>query len=79
MILAKARLIYTTGSGFVDVARYFNLQMKIVSLDQRRMSQGKNNVPMPRMDLYDSLCSEPLRWNYLRLVGKACCGGVLLN
>ena len=41
LILAKAKLIYATGSRFVDVARYFNPQMKIISLDQRRMSQGK--------------------------------------
>ena len=56
LILAKAKLIYTTGSGFVDVARYFNPQIKIISLDQRRIGRGKNNIPIPRKDLYDRLC-----------------------
>ena len=62
LILAKAKLVYATGSGFVDVVRYFNPQIKIISRrGQRRIIRGKNNAPMPRMDLYDSLCSEPLR------------------
>ena len=60
LILAKAKLIYTTGSGFADATRYFNPQIKIISLDQRRIGRGKNNVPMPRKDLYDSLC-RPLK------------------
>ena len=60
LILAKAELIYTTGSGFVDVVRYFNPQTKIVSLDGRRIGKGKNNIPVPRKDLFDKL-SIPLR------------------
>ena len=60
LILAKAKLIYTTGSGFVDVARYFNPQIKIISLDQRKIGRGKNNMPIPRKDLYDRLC-RPLK------------------
>ena len=56
LILAKAKLIYTTGSGFADATRYFNPQIKIISLDQRRIGRGKNNVPIPRKDLYDKLC-----------------------
>ncbi len=56
LILAKAKLIYTTGSGFVDATRYFNPQTKIISLDQRRIGRGKNNVPIPRKDVYDRLC-----------------------
>ena len=59
LILAKAELIYTTGSGFVDVVRYFNPQTKIVSLDGRRIGRGKNNIPIPRKDLFDRL-SIPL-------------------
>ena len=59
LILAKAELIYTTGSGFVDVVRYFNPQTKIVSLDGRRIGKGKNNIPVPRKDLFDRL-SIPL-------------------
>ena len=31
LILAKAKLIYTTSSGFVEVAPYFNPQIKIIS------------------------------------------------
>ncbi len=60
LILAKAKLIYTTGSGFADAARYFNPQIKIISLDQRRIGRGKNNLPIPRKDLYDKLC-RPLK------------------
>ncbi len=60
LILAKAKLIYTTGSGFADAARYFNPQIKIISLDQRRIGQGKNNLPIPSKDLYDKLC-RPLK------------------
>ena len=56
LILAKAKLIYTTGSGFVDATRYFNPQIKIISLDQRKIGRGKNNIPIPRKDLYDRLC-----------------------
>ena len=60
LILAKAKLIYTTGSGFVDATRYFNPQIKIISLDQRKIGRGKNNMPIPRKDLYDRLC-RPLK------------------
>ena len=56
LILAKTKLIYATGSGFTDAARYFNPQIKIISLDQRRIARGENNVPIPRKDLYDRLC-----------------------
>ena len=62
LILAKAKLIYATGSGFVDVARYFNPQIKIISRrNQRRIIRSKNNMPMPRIDLYESLCYRPLK------------------
>ena len=54
-ILMKAKLIYTTGSGFVDIVRYFNPQIKIVSLDDRIIGMGKNNIPIPKRDLYDKL------------------------
>ena len=55
LILAKAELIYTTGSGFVDAVRYFNPKIKIVSMDGRRIGRGKNNIPIPRKDLYEKL------------------------
>ena len=59
LILAKSKLIYTTGSGFVDATRYFNPHIKIISLDQRKIGQGKNNAPIPRKDLFNRL-SRPL-------------------
>ena len=59
LILAKAELIYTTGSGFVDVVRYFNPKVKVVSMDGRIIGKGKNNIPMPRKDVFDKL-SIPL-------------------
>ncbi len=55
LILAKAGLIYTTGSGFVDVVRYFNPETKIISLDGRPIGGGKNNVPIPEPDLFKRL------------------------
>ena len=59
LILAKAELIYTTGSGFVDVVRYFNPQVKIVSLCGTAVEGGKNHIPIPRRDLFNRL-SIPL-------------------
>ncbi len=56
LILTKSELIYTTGSGFVDVTRYFNPRIKIISLDQRKIGRGRNNVPIPRKDLFNRLC-----------------------
>ncbi len=55
LVLAKARLIYTTGSAFVDVVRYFNPEIKIVSLDGRTIGRGKNNMPIPEPDLFKRL------------------------
>ena len=55
LILAKAKLIYTTGSGFVDIVQYFNPKVKIVSLDERKNAQGKNYMPIPRKDLLEKL------------------------
>ncbi len=54
LVLARAKLIYTTGSGFVDIVRFFNPKTKIVSLDGRKRS-GNNYMPIPKKDLYDSL------------------------
>ena len=52
LVLAKAKLIYTTGSGFVSAIRFFNPKIKIVSLCGARRY---NYIPIPRKDLYDSL------------------------
>ncbi len=54
LVLARAKLIYTTGSAFVDIVRFFNPKTKIVSLDGRKMA-GNNYMPIPKKDLYDSL------------------------
>ena len=53
LILAKANLIYTTGSSFVDAVRYFNPKTKIVSLDERKVSG--HQTPIPRKDVFDDL------------------------
>ncbi len=55
LVLAKAGLIYTNGSGFVDMVRYFNPETKIVSLDGRTIGRGKNNAPIPEPDLFKRL------------------------
>ena len=54
LVLARAKLIYTTGSGFVDIIRFFNPKTKIVSLDRRKRS-GNNYMAIPKKDLYDRL------------------------
>ena len=54
LVLKRAKLIYTTGSGFVDVVRFFNPKTKIISLDGRKRS-GNNYMSIPKKDLYDSL------------------------
>ena len=62
LILAKADLVYTVGSGFVDAVRYLNPRIKIVSLDERwsptHFSIGRNSpngVSIPRKDLFKHL------------------------
>ena len=51
LILAKAKLIYTTGSGFVDIVQFFNPKIKIISLYSRKPFQGENYIPIPQEDL----------------------------
>ncbi len=58
LILAKANLVYTSGSGLIDVLRFLNPSIKIVSLDERwlgkRFSINRNSshgAPIPRNDL----------------------------
>ncbi len=56
LILAKAKLIYTTGSWFIDVVKNFNPKIKIVSLDQRVGRQSTSNyIPIPEESLLRSL------------------------
>ena len=52
LILSKAKLIYTTGSWFVDVVRFFNPSIKIVSLSRFSYHQKIDNfVPTPKAHL----------------------------
>ncbi len=44
LVLVRAKLIYTTGSGFVDVVRFFNPKTKIISLDGRKRSGNNGTV-----------------------------------
>ena len=53
LILAKAALIYTTGSAFVDVVRYFNPKTKIVALGAPKREQCY--IPIPQKDVFDRL------------------------
>ena len=53
--LAKSELIYTTGSTFINVVRYFNPEAKIVLLDGRTIGRGKSNLPTPKPDLLKKL------------------------
>ena len=53
LILAKANLIYTTGSAFADVVRFFNPKTKIISLGGRK--RGGRYIPIPQQDVFDSL------------------------
>ena len=53
LILAKANLIYTTGSAFADTVRFFNPKTKIVSLGGRK--RGGCYIPIPQKDVFDKL------------------------
>ena len=53
LILAKTKLIYTTGSGFVYATRFFNPKIKIITLDGKREFRDKNVRPVSRDDLYN--------------------------
>ena len=53
LILAKTKLIYTTGSGFVYATRFFNPKIKIITLDGKREFRDKNVRPASKDDLYN--------------------------
>ena len=56
LIMAKASIIYTTGSWFVDVVKNFNPKIKIVSLDQRvERRSASNYLPIPKESLLRAL------------------------
>ena len=51
LILSKASLVYTTGSYFVDAARFLNPSIKIISLDGRKVCYKNipNYLPCPKL------------------------------
>ncbi len=61
LILAKASVIYTTGSWFVDVVKNFNPKIKIVSLDQRvERRSASNYLPIPKESLLQAWRNDHL-------------------
>ena len=56
LIASKAQLIYTTGSQFIDITRYFNPDIKIVSLNRRwERRSASNYIPIPEQALLERL------------------------
>ena len=65
LVLAKADLVYATGSGFIDTLRFLNPSIKIVSLDGRwlvkRFCIGRspeNGASIPKEDLFKHLVKQ---------------------
>ena len=56
LVLAKSKLIYTNGSAFVDIVRYFNPKVKIVTLNGQGRGRISGNVlPIPKKELFNKL------------------------
>ena len=56
LVLAKLKLIYTNGSAFIDIVRYFNPKIKIVTLNEQGKGRISGNVlPIPKKDLFNKL------------------------
>ena len=62
LILAKADLVYTTGSGFVDILRFLNPSIKIISLDGRWLVKSfplgrnsPNSMPIPEKEWFKKI------------------------
>ena len=54
LILAKVKMIYTVGSTFIDIIRFFNPLIKIIDLSGRGATWYKkipNYIPVPRIDI----------------------------
>lgn len=59
LIMSESSLIYTTGSGFVDMVRHFNPQTKIISLDGRKKRRiFQNYLPIPEEAFLQTLLKE---------------------
>ncbi len=56
LIASKARLIYTTGSQFIDIGRYLNPNIGIISLNRNRERRSAPNyLPIPQRALLETL------------------------
>ena len=56
LIASKARLIYTTGSQFIDISRYFNPNIGIISLNRNwEKRSAPNYLPIPQKALLETL------------------------
>ena len=55
LVLSKAPLVYTTGSYFIDVLRFFNPAIKIISLDNRGKFYKNipNYLPIPNLSMLE--------------------------
>ena len=61
LIASKACLVYTTGSQFIDITRYFNPNIRIVSLNRRWERRNTSNyLPIPQASLLESLTSKKI-------------------
>ncbi len=60
LIASKARLIYTTGSQFIDISRYLNPNIRIISLNKNwKKRDAPNYLPIPKRALLDTLRTQP--------------------
>ena len=56
LVLAKSKLIFTNGSSFIDIVRYFNPKVKIVTLNRQGRGRISGNVlPIPQKELFNKL------------------------
>ena len=63
LVLAKTELIYTIGSRFVDCIRFFNSEIKIISLDGRHQ-HIPNYLPIPEADFVKKMKRKAAKgWN----------------
>ena len=61
LIAAKACLVYTTGSQFIDITRYFNPDIRIVSLNRRWEKRNISNyLPIPQASLLEALTAKKI-------------------
>ena len=60
LIASKAGLIYTTGSQFIDISRYLNPNIRIISLNRNWTKRNTPNyLPIPKRALLETLRTQP--------------------